>query len=153
MSPLNVKPKNATSPLLFSQIGADLRNEVDRERVEGHRFSFAATTTNLQPAIPPPFKKPIPSMESMGGYGGFNENFGDEPLGFNMLKGSIERGPHSISQEFMVKNNDEHHHKMNNSMFRNFSNMFASGEFGKMFDNQNEQPRNIIHPTPKYHNN
>jgi hypothetical protein len=138
-------------PLLFSQMGASVKQELDRERVEGHRFSFAASNNNLQPAIPPPFKKqPIPSMESMHGLGNF-ENY-DESLYFSMLNKSIERGPHSISQEFMAKNADDQQNKNTANSFRTFGNAFASGEFGKMFEGSNDQQRNILHPTPKYHN-
>lgn len=140
-------PEKKPTTILFSQLGAKIGSDNPmRERVEGHRFSFAANHTSLQPAIPPPFKKqPIPSMESMngglgGGLGGF-ENL-DEPLYFNILNKSIERGPHSISQEFMVKNNDEQHKNNVSGMFKGFATPFASNEFGKMFENSNDNLRN-----------
>ena len=43
-------------------------------------------------------------------------------------------------------NND----KYAGNLFEQFPHSFASGEFGGIFENQNDQHRNLIHPTPKY---
>lgn len=113
---------------------------------EKSKFSFAASNANLQPAIPPPFRKPIPSMESVNGFGDFGNM--DDPMYFKMLNRSIEKMPQTVSREFMDHNND-HEDRVNN-VFRNFSTPFASGEFGRIFEQPNDQHRNLIHPTPKY---
>ena len=90
-------------------------------------------------------------MESMNGLGAGFENY-DEPMYFNMLNKSFERGAHSISQEFM-KNSEDQQNKQIPNTFRSFNPVFQSNEFGnKIFEGSQEQPRNILHPTPKYHN-
>ena len=115
---------------------------------EKSKFSFGPANTNLPPAIPPPFsRKPNPSMESGNGFGTFDNM--DDPMYFKMLNRSFEKIPQTVSREFMDNNND-HNDRMHN-VFKGFNTPFASGEFGKMFEPQNEQNRNLIHPTPKYH--
>lgn len=84
----------------------------------------------------------------MNGLGGFEQM--DDSMYFNMLNKSIEKMPQTISREFMERNNqDQNEHKTTNNIFKSFT-PFASGEFGKLFENQNEHGRNILHPTPKY---
>jgi hypothetical protein len=55
--------------------------------------------------------------------------------------------PHSISREFMERANND---KFVGNVFEPFNTPFASGEFGGIFEHQNEHHRNLIHPTPKY---
>jgi hypothetical protein len=133
-------------PLLFSQINHQIKKEEKSQ--DQSNFPFGKSPNNLAPAIPPPFKRPMLSVESIGnGIGDFSNI--DDSLNFNMIKGSMERMPASISREFMERNNNDHNDNKGYGVFKSFT-PFASGEFGKIFDN-NEQPRNLYNPKPKYH--
>jgi len=143
LNPQLPKANPSKPPLLFSQIGARMKE--NPEKKEQNRFSFAATTTNLPPAIPPPFRKPVPSIESINELGGFGHL--DDPMYYNK---SMEKMPQTISREFMDRHNHDHHeNKTTHNVFKSFT-PFASGEFGMLFDNQNDMHRNLLHPTPKY---
>jgi hypothetical protein len=132
-------------PLLFSQINHQIKKEEKSQ--DQSNFPFGKSPNNLAPAIPPPFKRPMLSVESIGnGIGDFSNI--DDSLNFNMIKGSMERMPASISREFMERNNNDHNDNKGYGVFKSFT-PFASGEFGKIFDN-NEQPRNLYNPKPKY---
>jgi hypothetical protein len=87
------------------------------------------------------------SVESLGNGIGDFDNI-DESLNFNMIKGSMERMPASISREFMERHNNDHNDNKSYGVFKSFT-PFASGEFGKIFDH-NDQPRNLYNPKPKY---
>lgn len=118
------------------------------EKKEGNRFSFAASPNTLAPAIPPPFKKPMMSVESInGGLGGGFEHMDD--IYFNLMNKSIEKIPQT-SRDFMERNHhDQNDNKQTSNVFKSFT-PYSSGEFGKLFDNDNENPRNLLQPTPRY---
>lgn len=137
--------REQNKPLLFSQINHQIKKE---EKNQDHsNFPFGASSNNLAPAIPPPFKRPMLSVESIGNGIGDFDNI-DESLNFNMIKGSMERMPASISREFMERHNNDHNDHKSYGVFKSFT-PFASGEFGKIFDH-NDQPRNLYNPKPKY---
>lgn len=145
-NPIAKPPTAKKSPILFSQISNRVMGSSDRR---DNKSPFASNGNALQPAIPPPFKKPMMSMESMnGGLGGYDPM--DDGVSFNMLYKSIEKMSPSVSREFMDRHHaDNNDHKNANNIFESFT-PFASGEFGKLFDNNHEQHRNLLHPTPKY---
>jgi hypothetical protein len=112
---------------------------------------FGSMPTTLTPAIPPPFKRPMLSVESIGGgLGGFEKGFEnmDNSLDFNMINKSFERIQPSVSREFMERAHQDQNDNKGFSSFKCFT-PNASGEFGGVFGN-NDQPRNLLHPTPKY---
>jgi len=142
------EPKMSTQKRpMFNPFGAISNKPGIDKMKEGNKFSFAASSTHLPPAIPPPFKKPMMSMESYNGFGGGFDHHDD--IYMNALGKSTERLAQT-SRDFMERNHQEQiDPKQTSQMFKSFT-PYSSGEFGKLFDNENDQPRNLLHPTPKY---
>ena len=64
----NFKKKEQTSPMNFNYFRQKPQEMLEKKDIPiSSRFSFASPNPNLQPAIPPPYRRPIPSMESVHG--------------------------------------------------------------------------------------
>lgn len=80
------KRKEVTSPISFNQFRPKSSDGLEKKDIPiSTRFSFASPNPNLQPAIPPPYRRPISSMESVHGLEGYENIYEVQSLIFTLL--------------------------------------------------------------------